>query len=49
MMEGLINHNLSEENLLSEINFWRSLDIDYNKLASETDELVKKYKDAIKY
>jgi len=48
MMEGLINHNLSEENLLSEINFWRSLDIDYNKLASETDELVKKYKDAKK-
>jgi len=46
MMEGLINYGLSEENLLSEINFWRSLDIDFSKLAHDTDEKMMKYKDA---
>ncbi|MCD4819737.1 MAG: aminopeptidase [Candidatus Cloacimonetes bacterium] len=43
MMEGLINDKLSEENILSEINFWKSLDIDYNKLAMKTRNESKKY------
>ena len=43
MMEGLIKDNLSEKNILSEINFWKSLDIDYHKLALETEEISKKY------
>ena len=43
MMEGLIKVNLSEKNILSEINFWKSLDIDYHKLAFETEEISKKY------
>jgi leucyl aminopeptidase (aminopeptidase T) len=43
MMEGLMHDELSEENILSEINFWKSLDVDYSKLAEETMEASLKY------
>ena len=43
MMEGLINDNLSEENILSEVNFWKSLDIDYQRLAEETNKLSERF------
>ncbi|MEA2095452.1 MAG: aminopeptidase [Candidatus Cloacimonadota bacterium] len=43
MMEGLMNDKLTEENILSEINFWKSLDIDYSKLAKETQKASKQY------
>ena len=43
MMQGLINDNITEENILSEINFWKSLDIDYEKLAVETEKIVNKF------
>ena len=43
MMEGLMNDKLTEENIISEINFWKSLDIDYNKLAKETEKASKQY------
>ncbi len=46
MMEGLMHNELTEENILSEINFWKSLDIDYNKLAEETQKESLKYLDA---
>jgi len=48
MMEGLMHDELSEENILSEINFWKSLDIDYNKLTLETAEVAKLYLDSKK-
>ncbi|MCD4795838.1 MAG: winged helix-turn-helix domain-containing protein [Candidatus Cloacimonetes bacterium] len=43
MMEGLMHDELTEENILSEINFWKSLDVDYKKLAEETMEASRKY------
>ena len=43
MMEGLMRDELTEENILSEINFWKSLDIDYIKLAEGTMEASQKY------
>ncbi|MDO9577879.1 MAG: aminopeptidase [Candidatus Cloacimonadales bacterium] len=43
MMEGLMHDELSEENILSEINFWKSLDVDYSKLAKETMDVSLKY------
>jgi len=43
MMEGLIHDELTEENILSELNFWKSLDIDYSKLAKETHKESLKY------
>lgn len=46
MMEGLMHDELTEENILSEINFWKSLDIDYSKLAQETEDASKKYLDS---
>ena len=46
MMEGLMHDELTEENILSEINFWKSLDIDYNKLAHETEKVSKRYLDS---
>ena len=46
MMEGLMHDELTEENILSEINFWKSLDIDYNKLVRETEEASKQYLDS---
>ncbi len=46
MMEGLMHDELTEENILSEINFWKSLDIDYNKLARETEVSSKLYQDS---
>jgi len=45
MMEGLMRDELTEENILSEINFWKSLDIDYNKLALETEKVSKQFLD----
>ncbi len=43
MMEGLMHDELTEENILSEINFWKSLDVDYSKLAKETMEASLQY------
>lgn len=43
MMEGLIHDELTEENILSELNFWKSLDVDYSKLAEETKKESLKY------
>ena len=43
MMEGLIHDELTEDNILSEISFWKSLDVDYNKLAEETKKESQKY------
>jgi leucyl aminopeptidase (aminopeptidase T) len=43
MMQGLMNDTISENNITSEISFWKSLDIDYEKLANETDEMAKKF------
>jgi leucyl aminopeptidase (aminopeptidase T) len=43
MMEGLMHNELTEENILSEINFWKSLDVDYSKLAEETMEASMQY------
>ena len=46
MMEGLMRDELTEENIISEINFWKSLDIDYDKLSGETKETSKQYLDS---
>lgn len=46
MMEGLMHDELTEENILSELNFWKSLDIDYKKLTIETEGASKKYLDS---
>jgi len=43
MMEGLMQDELTEQNILSEINFWHSLDIDYDRLADETEETSRRY------
>lgn len=45
MMQGLMSDTISENNIISEINFWKSLDVDYQKLANETDEIAKKFMD----
>ena len=45
MMEGLMRDELTEDNILSEINFWKSLDIDYSKLAEETRKESLKYQE----
>ncbi|MDP8201899.1 MAG: aminopeptidase [Candidatus Tenebribacter burtonii] len=45
MMEGLMKDELTEENILSEINFWKSLDINYNELTIETERASKHYLD----
>ena len=42
-MQGLINDSILEKNIISEVNFWKSLDIDYQKLAEETMEMGKKF------
>ncbi len=46
MMEGLMHDELTEENILSEINFWKSLDVDYNKLTRETEDTSKQFLDS---
>ena len=43
IMQGLINDSILEKNIISEVNFWKSLDIDYQKLADETREMAKKF------
>ena len=46
MMEGLMRDELTEENILSELNFWKSLDIDYSILTRETEDASKQYLDS---
>ncbi len=46
MMEGLMRDELTEKNILSELNFWKSLDIDYNILTRETEDASKQYLDS---
>jgi leucyl aminopeptidase (aminopeptidase T) len=41
MMPGLIQDTLSENNIQSEINFWKALDVDYDRLYESTYELAK--------
>jgi leucyl aminopeptidase (aminopeptidase T)/DNA-binding HxlR family transcriptional regulator len=41
MMPGLIQDTLSENNIRSEINFWKSLDVDYGRLYESTYELAQ--------
>jgi len=43
MMEGLMHDDLTEENILNEISFWKSLDVDYKKLAEVTEQESLKY------
>ncbi|MCD4796673.1 MAG: aminopeptidase [Candidatus Cloacimonetes bacterium] len=47
VMRGLINDNISEKNILSEVNFWKSLDIDYQKLANDTHSMINDFKNAL--
>jgi len=46
MMPGLLNDDLSEDNIKREISFWQALDVDYDKLRDETDSLIKEFADS---
>jgi len=42
-MIGFLQDNLSEDNFQAELEFWRSLDIDYDKLQKDTYSLYTKF------
>ncbi len=46
IMPGLIQDTLSEHNVVSEINFWKALDIDYSRLYNTTKEICYKIEEA---
>jgi hypothetical protein len=39
IMPGLIKDTLSEHNVISEINFWKALDVDYTRLFEATEKI----------
>ncbi len=43
MMPGLLNDSLSEDNIRNEISFWQALDVDYQRLRTETDEMIEMF------
>lgn len=45
VMPGLLNDTLSEQAIESELQFWRALDIDYQKLCRQTLETCQKFID----
>lgn len=45
VMPGLLNDTLSDQAIESELQFWRALDIDYNKLCTQTMEVCQKFMD----
>ncbi|MCF7912843.1 MAG: aminopeptidase [Candidatus Cloacimonetes bacterium] len=45
MMPGLLNDALNEDNIKSEISFWRALDVDYARLREDTDSMIKEFYD----
>lgn len=40
MMPGLINNSLDEQAIVSEVHFWKALDIDFSLLRQETDRVI---------
>lgn len=42
IMPGLINDTLSESAVLTELNFWKAINVNYQKLFEETEELHQK-------
>ena len=47
MMPGLLKDDLDEDNIKKEINFWKALDVDYQKLRNETDALISRLEDCL--
>ena len=43
MMPGLLNDTLSEKAIESELQFWKALDIDYDRLGKETISICEEY------
>ena len=46
MMPGLLNDTLSENSIESELQFWKALDVDYEKLSQETMSICSNFASA---